>query len=89
MVFNFMKSVERGGAINGLIVTQFTFQDFMVPLRDTIGLIRYNVKHFKGSLGKNESRYSLILSCEFCTCIVRISGVPQYSSDSHGVFIWL
>ena len=32
-----------------IIATLFTFQDFMVPLRATIGLIRYNVKHFKGS----------------------------------------
>ena len=28
---------------------RFAFQDFMVPLRDTISSIRYNVKHFKES----------------------------------------
>ena len=40
----FMKSAESGGTISGLMVTLFTFQDFMVSLHDPL-----NIKHFKGS----------------------------------------
>ena len=40
-------------------------------------LIHYNVKHFKGSWGKNESRYSMIMNCKFCACVMQITGVPQ------------
>ena len=40
-------------------------------------IIRYNVKHFKGSYGRPESHISLILDYQFCACVIRTSGVPQ------------
>ena len=40
-------------------------------------MIHYNVKHFKGSYGRPESRISLILDYQFCACVMWTSGVPQ------------
>ena len=40
-------------------------------------MIHYNVEHFKGSYGRPESHISSILDYQFCTCVMRISGVPQ------------
>ena len=38
------------------------------------GIILWSVIMFKGRDG---SRYSFILNCKFCACVMRIRGVPQ------------
>ena len=40
-----------------------------------------NVKHFKGSQGKDESRYSMILNCEFCACVMQIRVDHCFTDD--------
>ena len=60
-----------------LRVREIGWYNSMVPLGGTICLTHYNVKHFKGSYGRNESQHSLILNCQFCTCVMQISGIPQ------------
>ena len=40
-------------------------------------MIRYNVKHFKGSYGRSESHISSILDYQLCACVMWISGIPQ------------
>ena len=52
-------------------------QRALVPFKLSLFIIHYNVKHFKESYGRPESHSSLILNCQLCACVIRISGIPQ------------